>query len=74
MEQAFGTYNFFYIEICLKQFIVKIIEIDVKIPSFVLYHSPSWPDSRQASAAGGRVGERIVLPAITETPQIYMLF
>ena len=34
MEQAFGTYNFFYIEICLKQFIVKIIEIDVKIPSF----------------------------------------
>ena len=37
MEQAFGTYNFFYIEICLKQFNVKVIEIDVKI----LFHFPA---------------------------------
>ena len=35
IEQAFSTYNFFNIEICLKQFNVKVIEIDVKILSFL---------------------------------------
>ena len=34
MKQAFGTYNFFYIKICLKKFNVKVIKIDVKTLSF----------------------------------------